>query len=108
MAASVKEALWIRTLLDEIQETTVSSHGGGTTLLVDNQSAMALAKNATFHDRTKHIAVRHHFIRDEIEEGSIRPEYVPTGDQVADVLTKALSREKFDNFCSDLGLADVD
>ncbi len=74
-------------------------------LLVDNQSAMALAKNSTFHDRTKHIAVRHHFVRDEIEQGQIRVEYVPTGDQVADVLTKALAREKHERFCAGMGLA---
>ena len=48
------------------------------------------------------------FIRDEIEDGTIRPEYVPTGDQVADVLTKALASEKFNNFCADLGLVDLD
>ena len=79
--------------------------GTGTLLLADNQSAMALAKNSTFHDRTKHIAVRHHFIRDEIEEQRIRVEYIPTGDQVADVLTKALPREKHEKFSAGLGLA---
>ena len=108
MASATKEALWIRTLLEELGEPTSDSPAHGTLLMVDNQSAMALAKNAAFHDRTKHIAVRHHFIRDEIEEGHIRPEYVPTDEQVADVLTKALAREKFNNFCADLGLVDLD
>ena len=51
------------------------------------------------------IAVRHHFIRDEIEEQRIRVEYIPTGDQVDDVLTKALPREKHEKFSAGLGLA---
>ena len=106
LAAATKEALWIRTFLSEIYGTTYDAVGGtGTLLLADNQSAMALAKNSTFHDRTKHIAVRHHFIRDEIEEQRIRVEYIPTGDQVADVLTKALPREKHEKFSAGLGLA---
>ncbi|TFY53549.1 hypothetical protein EVJ58_g9390 [Rhodofomes roseus] len=75
-----------------------------TLILVDNQSAMALAKNATFHDRTKHIAVRYHFIREKIDDGEVRVEYVPTGDQVADVLTKALAREKHERFATGMGL----
>ena len=105
MAAAAKEALWIRTFLSEIIITTLDAPGGaGTLLLIDNQSAMALAKNAAFHDRTKHIAVRHHFIRDEIEELRIRPEYIPTGEQVADILTKALPRQKMDSARRMLGL----
>ncbi len=106
LAAATKEALWLRTFLSELFNTTYDAPGGsGTLLLIDNQSAMALAKNSTFHDRTKHIAVRHHFIHDEIEEGRIRAEYIPTGEQVADVLTKPLASVKHELFCSGLGLA---
>ena len=105
LASATKEALWIRTFLMEMFGSTFDVPGGpGSLILVDNQSAMALAKNSTFHDRTKHIAVRHHFIRDEIEERRIRVEYVPTGDQVADVLTKALAREKHSRFSEDMGV----
>lgn len=112
MGAAAKEALWIRTFLSEIFGTTFDApddlnpcaNSTGTLHLVDNQSAMALAKNTEFHDWTKHITVRHHFIRDKIEEGRIRVAYVPTGDQVANVLTKALAREKHDRFCAGLGL----
>ena len=105
LASATKEALWVRTFLSEMYGSTFDAPGGpGTLILVDNQSAMALAKNSTFHDRTKHIAVRHHFIRDEIEERRIRVEYVPTGDQVADVLMKALAREKHSRFTEDMGV----
>lgn len=109
LASAAKEALWLRALLDDLGTPSLSPPPGldDTTtplLLVDNQSAMALAKNSTFHDRTKHIAVRHHFIRDEIERGTLDVEYVPTDDQVADVLTKALAREKHVRFTTALGL----
>lgn len=65
---------------------------------------MALTKNLTFHDRTKHITVRHHFICDEIEHGMLEVEYVPTNDQVVDVLMKALAREKHIRFTTAVGL----
>ena len=52
----------------------------------------------------KHVEVQHHFIREKLEDGVITAEYVPTGDQVADVLTKGLAREKHDRFVKGLGL----
>ena len=102
MAASnaTKEAIWVRTLLSELSQLS----SGPTTLFIDNQSAMALAKNAAFHDRSKHIAVRHHFIREKLEDGDIDVHYVPTGDQTADVLTKALGREKHEKFIRGFGM----
>ena len=64
-------------------------------LLVDNKSAISLAKNPVHHDRSKHIDIRYHFIRDCVENGKIGVNYVPTGDQLADLLTKPLGRLKF-------------
>ena len=92
--AATKEAVWLRKLFDELD--TVSSCP--TMLLINNQSAMALAKNAMFHDRTKHIAIQHHFIREKLDSGEIAVDYVPTSDQTADVLTKGLTREKMSDF----------
>ncbi|CDO75139.1 hypothetical protein BN946_scf184772.g6 [Trametes cinnabarina] len=104
LAAASKEALWLRTFLSELYGMTFDAPGSpGTLILVDNQSAMSLAKNSTFHDRTKHIAIRHHFIRDEIEKQAIHVEYIPTGDQVADILTKALARELHERFARGMG-----
>jgi len=73
-------------------------------LLVDNQSAIALAENPIFHARSKHIEVRQHWIREKIEDGRIRLEYTPTSDQVADIFTKPLNAEKFVKFRDALGL----
>jgi hypothetical protein len=64
-------------------------------LRVDSKSALALAKNPVFHERSKHIRVRYHFIRGCLEEGSIKASYINTKDQLADLLTKPLGRIKF-------------
>lgn len=58
----------------------------------DNQSAQALSKNGIKSERTKHIAVKYAFIHDEVESGRVQLRWVPTGEQLADVLTKALPR----------------
>ena len=56
----------------------------------DNQSALALAKNDTFHQRTKHIGIWYHLIRENVAAGSIVTQFVPTESQQADILTKRL------------------
>jgi hypothetical protein len=58
----------------------------------------------TFHGRTKHMERRHFFIRENVEEGRINVKYVPTQDQVADVMTKPLSKEQLKMFCERMGL----
>ena len=64
------------------------------TLFVDNKSAIALMKNLVFHGRSKHIDTRFHIIRECVENGQIITEFVNTGEQRADVLTKALTGVK--------------
>jgi hypothetical protein len=54
-------------------------------LRVDSKSALALAKNLVFHKQSKHIRVRHHFIRGCLDEGSIKMSYINTKDQLADM-----------------------
>ena len=56
----------------------------------DNQSAQALSKNDIKSERTKHIDIKYHFVQDEISSGKLRLEWIPTEEQVADILTKAL------------------
>jgi len=73
----------------------------------DNQGAIALAKDNKFHSRTKHIDLRYHFIREAVEEGKIKMEYVPTTENVMDIFTKALPRPKFEEFVSRLGMVEV-
>ena len=99
-AHAAKEAIWLRRLLTELGESLKLP----TTLFIDNQSAMAIARNPEFHDRTKHIEVRYHFLRQVVDDGEIHLEYLPTGEQIADVLTKGLSREKHEVFVRKMGL----
>ena len=73
-------------------------------LLVDSKSALALAKNPVFHERSKHIRLRYQFIRSCVEEGSIEASYINTKDQLADLLTKPLGRVKFLELCSRIGM----
>jgi len=57
-----------------------------------------------FHARTKHIEVKHHFIRDHVRKGDINLEFIDTNHQIVDIFTKPLDREKFEYFRSDLRL----
>jgi hypothetical protein len=77
---------------------------GAVELRVDSKSALALAKNHIFHERSKHIRVRYHFIRGCLEEGSFKAHYINTKDQLADLLTKPLGRIKFNELCSRIGM----
>jgi hypothetical protein len=61
----------------------------------DNRSAIFLAKNPTYHSKTKHIDVQYHFVRDMVEEKKVLLEKVDTLKNVADSLTKSMSTKKF-------------
>ena len=76
-------------------------------LKVDSKSALALAKNPVFHDRSKHIRTKFHFIRDCLEEGSIKTSHIPTADQLADILTKSLGKAKFQEMRERIGLKKI-
>ena len=65
---------------------------------VDNQGAIALAKNYISNSRTKHIERRHLKIRELVEQLQVRPEFVPTDENVADIMTKPLGKAKFEKF----------
>jgi hypothetical protein len=76
-------------------------------LRVDSKSALALAKNPIFYERSKYIWVRHHFIRGCLEEGSIKASYINTKDQLADLRTKPLGRIRFLELCSKIGMVQI-
>ena len=96
VAASLatQEAIWLRSLLADLNfiqdEPTV--------IFEDNQGAIAMSRNPKYHGRTKHIDIKHHFVRDKCESGDIVLTYCSTNDMIADMLTKALPRTLFERF----------
>jgi hypothetical protein len=73
-------------------------------LYCDNKSAIAMSKNLVYHNRTRHIAIEHHFIREAIEEGEVELKFCKTEEQVADIFTKELLKEKFQQLREALGV----
>ena len=73
-------------------------------LYMDNNSAIAVAKNPEHYGRLKHIQLRLYWLRDVVEQGEIAPEYVPSEGMVADLLTKALPVSKVCEFRGLMGL----
>jgi hypothetical protein len=93
---SSTQVFWLVRLLSDLLDRDT----GAVELRLDSKSALALAKNPIFHERCKHIRVRHHFIRGCLEEGSIEAGYINTKDQLVDLLTKPLGRIRFLELCS--------
>jgi hypothetical protein len=75
-------------------------------LLCDNESAIHMADNPVEHSRTKHIDIRHHFLRDHQQKGDIEVFYVSTENQLADIFTKPLDEKTFCRLRSELNVLD--
>jgi hypothetical protein len=98
------EAIWLRKLLTSLFDLEMRA----TLILCDNQSCIKMTENHVFHDRSKHIEIRYHYIRDMVQRGALKLQYISTDEQVADVLTKPLSRVKFEYFGDKLGIVQKD
>jgi hypothetical protein len=85
------QAVWLGRLLTEIKGSEIDS----AIIRIDSMSAIQLRKNLVFHEQSKHIDTRYHFIRECIEEGKVEVESVGRNDQLADLLTKSLGRDRF-------------
>ncbi|GKF24132.1 hypothetical protein Tco_0076454 [Tanacetum coccineum] len=73
-------------------------------IMCDNKGAIDLSKNPVQHSRSKHIEIRHHFLRDNVQKGHISIEKVPSVDNITDILTKPLKRESFNYLRLGLGM----
>lgn len=106
MAATTSscQAVWLRKLLADLQQEQI----GPTEIWCDNKATIAMTKNPAFHSRTKHIDTRYHFIHNLVIGGVISMEFCGTNDQVADVLTKSLPRNKHDFFRLQMGVYDFE
>lgn len=95
LAAATQEALFLTQLLCDMD---TNCQYEPVTIFEDNQGAIALVDNPVHHQRSKHIDMKYHFIRDECHRGKINVVYMPTSDMVADIFTKPSSKYKFNQF----------
>jgi hypothetical protein len=105
MAASTAscQAVWLGRLIDELFDREAEVP----TFLVDNKAAIQLCKNPVFHDRSKHIELKYHYIREQLEKERITVEYIGTSDQLADIFTKSLGRVKFQELRGRIGVVEI-
>lgn len=99
IALTAKEALWLKTWFKEVGFGVKSID-----INMDSNGALHLANNAQFSQRTKHIDIKHHFIRDHLEKGDISLQYLSTEENTADCLTKPLEKIKFEKFRAKSGV----
>ncbi len=95
-----QECVWLRRLNSELK----NEPQGPTTILEDNQSCIAMAKNPQFHGRTKHVNIKQHYIREQVHSKTVELKYCPTQDMVADMLTKGLPPVTFNKLREKAGM----
>ncbi|XP_047335591.1 secreted RxLR effector protein 161-like [Impatiens glandulifera] len=88
---ATKQVVWLRKILEDMGE----KQDMATVLFCDSKSAISMSKNAVFHSRTKHINLKYHYIREAVDDEEVMIKHVKTGDQLADIFTKALPLNKF-------------
>ena len=103
MTHTSSKLLWIRSLLHELGFPVQEAMP----MYCDNQAAIFIANNPTFHERTKHIEIDCHAIRDRVLFGLISTPHVGTSGKLADIFTKGLSTTTYDVISSKLGLFDI-
>jgi hypothetical protein len=108
MASLGQEVKWLRQLLQDMEckqeSATQFTSANPTVIYEDNQGAIASASNPTAHQRMKHVDVKYHFIREQVENGEVVVKYCATRDMVADFLTKPLSAECIQRHKKTLGI----
>ncbi|KAL4032687.1 hypothetical protein IC575_005768 [Cucumis melo] len=103
MSLEICEEIWLQKVLSDLYQECETP----LKLFCDNKAAISIANNPVQHDRTKHVEIDRHFIKERLDSGSICIPYIPSNQQVADVLTKGLLRPLFNLCVSKLGLIDI-
>ena len=97
------QAVWLRRVLDGLKQ----KQQGSTAIYCDNTSAIALSKNSVFHQKSKHIDTRYHFIRELVSNGEVHLKPCRTSDQLADIFTKPLAVDLFEFHKRNLGVVSL-
>ncbi|RDX81893.1 Copia protein, partial [Mucuna pruriens] len=100
---AMTQGLWMKIILNDLKV----KYEGPIKLFCGNNSAISIAHNPVQHDRTKHIEIDRHFIKEKLDNGLIVTTHVPTGLQVADVFTKGLPATRFQELNDKLGMIDI-
>ena len=103
LSVAVREAMWLRKLLANLFDHEMDS----TIIHCDNLSCVKLSENHVFHDKSKHIEIKYHYIRDMVQRKAIHVQYLPTHEQIADIFTKLLAKTKFEYFHERLGMVKI-
>ena len=103
MTYTTCELVWMKHLLEELG----FAQSNPMNLFCDNQAAVHIASNPVFHERTKHIEVDYHFVRDKLLENVINTISVKSADQLTDLFTKALGGVRVRYICNKLGAYDM-
>ena len=74
------------------------------TLYCDNTSAINISKNPVMHTKTKHIAIKYHYVRELVQDKEVKMEYVHTKEQIANIFTKALPKDAYEHLRGKLGV----
>jgi hypothetical protein len=98
-SAARREEIWISKLMSRLFGLGLEEN----CIWCDNQSCMKFSKNPVFHERSKHIEIRY-YIKDMVQRGAVRLQFMTTEDRVVDLFTKTLSRMKFEYFRDKLGM----
>lgn len=92
LSEAAKESVWIKKLFVELK---ILHQENAVLIYEDNQSCIKLTKNDSNHGRMKHVDIKYHFVKDQVEKGEIAVKYCKTEEMIADILTKSLGKAQF-------------
>ena len=100
VAINCTNIVWLKNLLKGMKEEITKP----VILYCDNTSAINISKNPVMHEKTKHIAIKYHYVRELVEEKQVKMEYIHTKEQITDIFTKPLPKDAYEYLRGKLGV----